>query len=1227
MKLSIHHAFLIGCLMCAVQLNAQTPQVPAMGDTASYPYWIEMMQDPSVNFYTVQSAFNTYWKDRPVTRGSGWKPFKRWEYMMKSRILPGGIRPAEDATYKAFEAYQQKDQNVRSLSGNWQNIGPFSLPLGDKGYKGLGRINAIGFHPTDANTIYIGAPAGGLWQSTDGGLSWNSNTDQLPTLGVSSIAINPIHPDTLYIGTGDRDAGDAAGLGVMKSTDGGLTWDLSNIGMGNRIVGRLLISPVDPEILFAATNGGIFKSTDGGLNWVNKSGGDFKDLVFKPGTPSTMYASKSGKFYRSSDFGETWLQITAGIPSGARGVIGVTPANPELVYFLLTSGSNEYRGLYRSTNSGLIFAERSNSPNIMDWSCNGSGSGGQAWYDLDIAVDPLNENIIYSGGVDIWKSTNGGTTWQINSHWWGDCGKPAVHADQHIFEVSPLDGRLYVGNDGGIYWTNNGGSAWHEISDGLAIGQPYKLGQSASVSELVVNGYQDNGTSIYNGSTWYAIGGGDGMECAIDPINEAYRYTTMYYGSIDRIYNTSYQGQIAGNGVNGINEDGDWVTPFILDEKDANTMFIGYKNVWRSNNIKAPSTSNVKWTKISDINTSNLTVLEQSKVNTNLLYASSNNRLYICTNAKSESPSWYQVTDKLPTSIPITSIETHPTEESTVYITQNDKIYRSADKGQTWTDISSGLPGIHLNTIVYYERSPEGLYVGGDAGIYYRDMSMTSWIPFFDGLPANGKVTELEIYYDAVSPANDRIKASTYGRGTWKSELYFNTPSANFAAAQTLVPLNCPVSFTDLSTGVPFQWKWTFTGATPSTSTIQNPENIIYPNEGIYDVKLVVGNSAGSDSIVKTGFITVSSTLAPVAGFTASPFVFCSDTTIVHFTDTSIYCPLTWNWSFEPNTVQFENGTTPNSQNPEVTFTNDGAYNVALTVTNSTLSNTIVKNDYIIAGGYSLPFTEDFETVSFATHGWDIYNPDNKTTWDIALVAGNTPGSHAAYIDIFNYNAPPGRLDRLISPALDFSALTTVQLAFEHAYAKRYTSLSDSLKVYISDDCGTTWVLVFKGGEDNTGNFATAPLTLEMFVPASPDDWCGIDSFGSDCKTIDLSAWAGKKNIKIAFESYHRLGNNLYVDNVSLSNFTGIKEDIAAKNGLSIFPNPTKGTLTLYSPGSSKHAEVSIISPLGQVVFAGKLTFDADGSHNIDISILPKGLYFIRVSTDSSAEVVKVILE
>ncbi|MEI7983138.1 MAG: PKD domain-containing protein, partial [Bacteroidota bacterium] len=858
-------------------------------------------------------------------------------------------RPPESRTVNAYREFYSNPANApRSLEGNWTSLGPSTIPLGERGYKGLGRINAIAFHPTDVNTIYIGAPSGGLWISHDAGQTWVNTTDNLPTAGVSAIMVDYSNPAIIYMGTGDRDAGDAAGLGMMKSFDGGLTWASSNNGMGDVTVGRLLIHPSDPGTLLAATTGGIFKTTDGGLIWTNKIAGNFKDVVFKIDNPSIIYASSNGKFYRSTDTGENWVLITAGLTTGSRGAIGVTPANPDVVYFLLTNGSSEFQGLYKSANNGTSFVEKSNSPNIMDWSCNGSGSGGQAWYDLDIAVDPTNENIIYSGGVDIWKSTNGGVSWAINSHWWGDCSRPAVHADQHIFEYSPLSGKLYIGNDGGIYWTDNGGNAWNEITNGLTISQAYKLGQSATVDDLVINGYQDNGSSVFEGTNWTAVNGGDGMECAIDPVDYHYRYSTLYYGDIFRHFNNNNQGKIAGNNTNGINESGGWVTPFLIDENDPKTMFVGYKNVWRSYNIKASNVNNVIWTKISNgLTGDNLYVLEQSPKNTNILYAAGGNKLFRTDNSKADAPVWINLSSKLPISATITDIEAHPYNEDIVYITFDNRVYMSWDKGNSWNDWTGLLPDVHISCIVYNKHSLYGTYIGTDMGIFYRDYAFCGWSSFSNGLPVNAKITELEIYYDDANPANDRIKASTYGRGLWESEMFFNVPMADFAADQTQIPIGCSVHFTDLSTGVPFTWEWSFQGGEPATSNQRNPTGITYNNPGKYDVQLIVTNSEGTDTLLLSKYMQVSATLLPVAGFEADKKAFCSsDQPIVKFTDKTTFCPNGWNWSFDPPSITFMNGTTASSQNPDVMFNEPANYTVTLIASNANGTDTAILTSY-----------------------------------------------------------------------------------------------------------------------------------------------------------------------------------------------------------------------------------------------------------------------------------------
>jgi PKD repeat protein len=1177
-----------------------------------HPYWIEMMQDESVNFYTVQHAFEVYWKDRKITKSCGWKPFKRWEYMMSSRVNPDGSRPSADLVWQEYHNYLDKNPESKSNAGNWENLGPHLIP--SKGYEGLGRINAFGFHPTDAKIIYVGAPSGGFWISDDYGASWRTTTDQLPSLGVSSIATDYDDPSIIYIGTGDRDAGDAAGIGVLKSFDGGESWELYNNGMGNTIVGRLVMHPVNPLVIWAATSNGIFKTINGGESWINKKGGNFKELVMKPDDADILYASNGGSFYRSANGGESWVQINSGLPSGSRSVIAVSPANPQLVYFLITT-SDSFKGLYRSTDAGLNFTVRSTSPNIMSWGCNG-GSGGQAWYDLDVAADPVNPEILFAGGVNCFKSSDGGATWQISSHWWGDCGVPAVHADLHVLEYNPVDGRLYAGNDGGIYWTADQGSSWHETSDGLAISQVYKIGQSATVRDKVINGYQDNGTSTYIGTdNWRTNLGGDGMECVVDHQNANYSYGSLYYGDIFRIINNNEQAKIAGNGVGGINESGAWVTPFLLHEENPLTMFAGFKNVWRAPNVK---TGNPTWTKISNnlggTNNVLMRVLEHSPADVNILYAAREDRtLFRSDNVNDASPQWVNLTSTLPANVSINDLEADPFDPATVYMCQGTGVYKSTDKGVTWQDITGSLPGVSKNDIAFYRNSQEGLYLGTDAGIYYRDAFMNDWIRFNDGFPASARVTELEIYYGLFDPTEDVIRAGTYGRGLWSSDMYHAFPVANLVADQTIVPPNAVIHFKDMSSGVPTQWEWLFEGGTPATSSARNPE-VTYEIPGTFDVSLVVTNEFGTHSVTFDNYIEVDALLLPVAGFSASRTAICEGET-VYFTDLSQNAPSSWEWTFVPANVVYLENTTANSANPVVQFLSSVPYTVTLKATNTVGFDIITKENYIQSGGYATPFDADF-SEGFNKQSWSVVNPDSKITWDIAQPTWSPGDAPAAFMNFFGYNQMNQR-DQLISPPLNLTYINDPTLMVDYAYTYRM-SLKDSLVIYISDDCGETWSRVFGGSGDN---FVTTPPQDENFDPTGPGEWCELIT-DTECISIDMSQYAGKQNVQVKFESLNKFGNNLYLANIRVTSPTAIKETAGAEKIFTIHPNPFEGSFVISVKDAGSY-QMTILNRLGQQVLSKTLS----GATSVDLSDQANGLYFVKVTDGSKIWIEKVVMQ
>lgn len=1206
----------IAVFLLTTPLTAQKAIENLDPPATDYPYWVEWMQDQTVNFYDVQAAFNAYWEGREITKGSGWKPYKRWEWWASRHIYEDGTRHEADKVYKAYQKYLTENPKSKEQIGDWTNLGPVNVP--SKGYAGLGRINAIAFHPTDEEIVYVGAPAGGCWRR-DGPGEWYSTTDNLPTLGVSSIVVDWSDPDRVFIGTGDRDAGDAYGMGVFKSEDAGETWVQWNSGMGNITVGRMIQHPDDEEIIYAATGGGIYKTTDAGTTWVQVKTGGYKEVVFKPGDPSTLYVGGGAYTYRSTDEGETWLKLENGIPSGSRSVIAVTEDDPEYVYVLL-SNSSEYKGLWRSTDGGDSFTNMSTSPNIMSWGCNG-GSGGQAWYDLDVAVDPNDKDVVYAGGVNCFKSTNGGVTWEISSHWWGDCDVPSVHADLHVLEFNPLNDRLYAGNDGGVYYTANDGASWPEITDGLAISQVYRIGQCAIDPDKVINGYQDNGTSTYYGEpgSWETTGGGDGMECIFDHTNAAYSYSTIYYGAMDRHYNNGATHQVAGIGVHGMNEEGGWITPICLHEGDSKVMFAGMKNIWRADDVKS---NTFTWKKLTDAGGGNINVVEHSPVDYDLFYYARAGQLYRSDNVMEDDPDWINLTSFVPGSGDILDVETHPHKADVVYLSKSSKIFVSDDRGITWEEITGTLPEVNMNSLAAYINSVDGIYVGTDAGVYYRDASMTDWIPYRNKLPIDASINEIEIYHNPADPTEDVIRAGTYGRGLWSSPVWHGSPVADFSVDETNPPIGCEVNFADKSLGVPTFWEWTFEGGTPQTSIEKNPQGIVYEEEGVFTVTLTVSNIEGTHTESKTGYINVSGTAVPEVYFVASDSVICTGNE-VHFTDMSSNCPIGWEWSFDPSSVYFVNGTNMNSQNPMVVFADPVSYSVSLTVTNNAGNNMLVKEDYINIGGMSIPFIDDFEAGSLAANSWSVENPDYKVTWGMAEVAGNSPGNHAAFMNFYEYLVPPGPRDQLVSPVLNLTGYDELYLAFQHAYAKQHTQVTDSLIVKISSDCGETWTRIFEGGEDNNGIFATHELMTTPFVPELESDWCG-SGWGAPCNIIDISDWAGNENVKIMFETYNYFGNNLYIDNVMVAPMTNIVKAVHSDD-LQVFPNPSHGLLNIVVPDHATMFDIAVINNQGKELIRFS---EKDGTRiAADLTRFGAGIYFIRYIENGRSTVQKVVLE
>ena len=824
--------------------------------------WVDGMQDPTVNFYTVQEQFESYWEGKEIEKGKGWKQFKRWEHFTEERVRPDGLRPDPAILMQAIQQSLAQQSTATQL-GDWKPIGPFD----GNSIGGIGRLNVVAFHPTNSQILFVGAPAGGLWKSVDNGLSWSTTTDQLTNLGVSTIAIDPTNPDHMFIGTGDRDGGDTYSHGLLESFDGGQTWNttglIHSVSSSIRITG-LHLNPNNTQELVVATRSGMFRSTDGGNSWNNVTGGGFQSLHQKSGDPSILVATtySPARVHRSTDGGATWTQLNAtasGLPSaGRRMEIGTTPADPNTMYCLVAGTNNGFLGLYRSQDAGLTWTLRSSSPNLLGWSSTGSDTGGQGWYDLAIAVSPDDKDIIYTGGVNIWRSNNGGTSWSINAHWTGSGGADYVHADIHDLEFRPGTTQLYACSDGGLSMTSNG-STWNEYQNGMNITQYYRIGTSPADTVITLGGAQDNGSHRINSSGWDRIFGGDGMDCAVDPVNPSTLYVSLYYGDFFKSTN-------GGNSFNGNFNlspagNGNWVTPFAIDPNDGNTLYAGFDGLWKSTN------GGVIFNNVSgSINGLNFDRIFVPKVNSQHVYVGIGTSIYKSTNG---GQNFTNMSFAVPGSGTITGVAVAEDDQNHIWVTRSgytagDKVFESIDGGNSFTNISGSLPNVPANCVLALDTANNGVYVGTDIGVFYKDDRLSDWVPFMKGLP-NVIVNELE-----YQPASNKIRAGTYGRGLWQSKPYQGDllpPVASFNATTAVCSLSDTIFLTNTSINFPKRFKWTVTpttlnyvGGTTDTSEVAK---ILVTQGGWYNIKLNVSNDNGTDSILELASFRAGALAAP----------------------------------------------------------------------------------------------------------------------------------------------------------------------------------------------------------------------------------------------------------------------------------------------------------------------------------------------------------------------------
>jgi len=731
---------------------------------------MRLMNDRSTGFYTVKKSAVEYFNDAGKGKGSGYKQYKRWEWFMEERVYPYGDLSLVSGEHLYNELINFRNLYPASKSSTypWEPV-PMEVYDNVDGHwsPGTGRLDRVMVDPHDMNVIYAGAPSGGLWKSVDGGINWEAKTENLPTIGICGIAIDHTNTSTIYIATGDGDGGGTYSTGIFKSTDGGDTWmplALTFETASNVEGKKLIIHPVDPQILFFTSSSGIFKTTNAGQSWVMVQEGAFDDIEFRPGNPSIVYATKNDAFYRSENTGDSFARVP--VAASGRIIIGVTEAAPSYVY--LASGK---QGIYLSTDNGRSFEFRGEHP----------FGKGLKWYMWAFAVSPSDPSVLHIGEMISYRSDDGGKSWnEKTTDWlWGnDTGY--THCDFH--EMKYFGNTLYVCTDGGLAKTNDEGESWTVYFNGLETTQVYNIGVCRSDPQKLMFGSQDNGVYYRNKTGWWGWLGADGMDVIYDYNNPATRYATIQNGMI---YCSDHTIAQAG--------EGGWTTPMAIHPDNPEILFIA------TDVIRKSTDRMVSWTTIGEFGTGFKKALAVAESDPAYIYASEGSRIWKTENGGKD---WTEIYGSLP-DLTITAIAVHPADPLILAVsfsgyTKREKVYISYDGGSSWKNYSLNLPNIPANTLVFDNNSDNSLYVGMDAGVYYTDDKLSLYEDYSQGLP-DVIVRDLEMHY-----ASGALFAGTYGRGVWKVSTTMTGITGMPAKAANPLPAD---SSQNIHTGVVLEWE------------------------------------------------------------------------------------------------------------------------------------------------------------------------------------------------------------------------------------------------------------------------------------------------------------------------------------------------------------------------------------------------------------------------------------
>lgn len=780
------------------------------------------------------------------------KPLVRQIEFMRRRAYPNGV-PSRELRVKAINEtnkmiHQGKSQAaLAAAQPQWRNIGPFNVG---------GRIKSVVCHPTQHGTVYIAAAAGGIWKTTNRGNDWTPIFDDENSIAFGSIAIDWNNPDVLYAGTGESVVGGGnvyLGGGMYKTTDAGETWDLiglSKVGAFSRV----WVHPLDSDLIFAGATSpyaGFYRSTDGGETWEQTFEGSVTDVTIDPNDKNELLIGVSaGGVYFSADMGETWTERNYGFrPNIGRVSVQMAPSDPNRVYALMENNGvgNIYISNNKSESWNLVFVGES------------SFFNGQGFYNNHLVIHPTDKDIAFAGGIDLWKTDNGGSVW-INVTYGYEGGE--VHVDQHAGCFDPTNpDYLYIGNDGGMYLSSNTGEHWNDINNNLEVTQFYEIGIDHGVDNRTYGGTQDNGTLGNRNSedSWAHILGGDGFEVIVDYKNSNIVYCESQYGNMYRIDYDKNRYYSIQSGIPGDDSRGIWNSPMELSPSDNYILYHGRYRAYISYDqgdyweALTPNKFNARFTSIE---------CSPHPDGDEIVYFGNEVGKILVSTDEGWFP--YDVSNGL-TNRYVTEIAASPHELETAYATfsgyGNPHVFKTTNLGDSWTDISENLPDVPCNSIAIHPNIPQYLYVGTDVGVFASFDGGNLWTPYGRGL-SRSPVNALEI--TEKSNGDIVLRAATHGRSMWEVDLLdeaittpeITTPTGGEVYVGTTSQIISWHGFTE-PVKVEFYDENNLDWTTLAAGAVGGAMRWTVPNRDTYVAQIKISSETAPDEIVTSNLFTI----------------------------------------------------------------------------------------------------------------------------------------------------------------------------------------------------------------------------------------------------------------------------------------------------------------------------------------------------------------------------------